>query len=562
MDHDHEVPSSPVSLLGRQLAAAIRPEFAAEVILAPVGHPVLGVAACVVPSCPRGVKAGVLCGAHGGRWRRAGQPALTEWVAGADPSIPRYEPFIACRVDGCARGSCGWGLCGGHYQAWIAVGRPELPAWLSGRRAGPSSRVACCMPGCALETEGPRNQLCHGHDSRWGRAGRPPVAQFIANDAIQGEDVFDLRPLPTPLRLELQYGLQCRVDSNRIKTQPRRLAPLLQYLARTGVVSLRQRSLPVWRSDLSEAPEIGWANTAVSFVRHTLECLDDLRLGVGWETEYPRDVWRLRHLGHPTASLGTLRFDRIDPLWLRDLAKRWLRWRLSTGISVTQAGKDVGALNRFATFLAQVEPGLSGAASLDRELLERFLAWLAATRADAKGRGGEIGSLSGFLRALHQHRWAPDLPVTAAFYTEDHPRQPEAAARALSEFVATQLENQAHLARFAEARFRLLTELLQRTGLRVGDARRLGMDCLVRDEQGAAYLRYHNHKMRRDAHVPIDEALAAGIAGQQAAVNARWPAGTCLFPMPTANPDGARPISRTAYAKHLNAWGDGLRHPR
>jgi integrase len=48
-------------------------------------------------------------------------------------------------------------------------------------------------------------------------------------------------------------------------------------------------------------------------------------------------------------------------------------------------------------------------------------------------------------------------------------------------------------------------EILIRTGLRIGDATRLALDCLIRDPQGAVYLRYRNHKMRRDAVVPIDD---------------------------------------------------------
>ena len=56
------------------------------------------------------------------------------------------------------------------------------------------------------------------------------------------------------------------------------------------------------------------------------------------------------------------------------------------------------------------------------------------------------------------------------------------------------------------------------TGLRVGDASRLRVDCLVHDGQGAPYLRYTNHKMRRDAFVPIDTDLAEAITAQQQAV--------------------------------------------
>ena len=44
-----------------------------------------------------------------------------------------------------------------------------------------------------------------------------------------------------------------------------------------------------------------------------------------------------------------------------------------------------------------------------------------------------------------------------------------------------------------------------RCGLRVGDAAKVAFDCVVRDGDGAPYLRYFNHKMKREALVPIDE---------------------------------------------------------
>jgi integrase len=73
------------------------------------------------------------------------------------------------------------------------------------------------------------------------------------------------------------------------------------------------------------------------------------------------------------------------------------------------------------------------------------------------------------------------------------------------------LGSEAYLARLTDLRMRLLVEILIRTGLRIGDATRLRVDCLVRDPQGAPYLHYRNHKMRRDAMVPIDEHLAGGF---------------------------------------------------
>ena len=38
-----------------------------------------------------------------------------------------------------------------------------------------------------------------------------------------------------------------------------------------------------------------------------------------------------------------------------------------------------------------------------------------------------------------------------------------------------------------------------RCGYRVGDATKVGFDCVIRDGDGAPYLRYPNRKMKREA---------------------------------------------------------------
>ena len=68
--------------------------------------------------------------------------------------------------------------------------------------------------------------------------------------------------------------------------------------------------------------------------------------------------------------------------------------------------------------------------------------------------------------------------------------------------------------------------ILMRCGLRVTDALRLRSDCVVTDADGAPYLRYFNHKMKRDALVPIDEQLRDLIAEHRQRTTERWPAGT------------------------------------
>jgi integrase len=62
-----------------------------------------------------------------------------------------------------------------------------------------------------------------------------------------------------------------------------------------------------------------------------------------------------------------------------------------------------------------------------------------------------------------------------------------------------------------------------RCGLRVSDATGLAFDCIVHDRDHAPYLRYFNHKMKREALVPIDEQLRTDISHQQQRVRYRYP---------------------------------------
>ena len=141
------------------------------------------------------------------------------------------------------------------------------------------------------------------------------------------------------------------------------------------------------------------------------------------------------------------------------------------------------------------------------------------------------------------------------FFTEDYPKREERLPRALAEQVMAQLEDPDNLARFADPAYRLITIILMRCGLRITDALRLPSDCVVTDTEGAPYLRYLNHKMKRDALVPIDEQVRELITQQRNRTAGRWPAGTPgLFPRPTKNIDGAHPFGSPTYRMALLRW--------
>jgi integrase len=531
------------------LTARLRPEFAVPVILVDPGDPVIGGPQCLVPACERLAVLLGKCSAHHQHWVEDGRPGDVEAWAATVPALRRWlQQPLKCSVETCRRGRREFGLCHSHASRWRQQGGVDLERWIAEGGGGPlPAGDLCRFPGCQLDAEGAAG-LCVHHRSRWIRGGRPPVESWLLTCETFGRDRFDLRRLPTPMRLEIAYAIQCRVDERRTKTRPDTIRRLLRRLPGGGVDSLLDRCPDSWIDYLEFSSERG--SVERRFLLDAIGYLCDLVDGTGWDAEYPRDVWLLRRLGYPGRD-NVLRFTGIAPIWLRQLTKRWVRWRLSTGTSLTTVAADVRAITGFAQSFPSLQRGPE---ALARELIEAHLAHLTVRFPNPKTRTGQIGSLAGLLRAARQHGWEPRLPPRADVYPEDYPRRITGPPRALSEAVMAQLERTENLARFTDPRGRLLARILMNTGLRVGDASRIRVDCLIHDGQGAPYLRYTNHKMRRDAFVPIDTELAEAITTQQHAVLTEFAEPVYLLPRPTRNPDGKLPFSTATFRGELREW--------
>jgi integrase len=538
-------------LFAARLVAAIRPEFAVEVIVPAPGDVVLGTPACAVPDCGRASSQQGWCQAHFRRWDKVGRPERQAWAAAADPQTWGHRRLAGCRAPGCRFSQHRDRLCYRHSQDWRRDGQPEIHAWLAALPpTDHRDHAECAVDGCDLLAELGEPGLCRSHRVRWRSQGRPGLAEFLFCCAIYGEPRFDLRGLTAQARLEIGYVLQCRVDERRARTTPRAIALLLRYLAEQQTVSLLDHSAGFWAAQVTA--RLGSTSTMRAFIGYAIDCLTDLRDGTGWESEYDADIWRLARLGLPVTRRARFDFRDIDPAWLRELIKRWLRWRISAGLALTQVRKDFAALTRFVRLVGELGPTPAG---LDRAALERYLGALAIAVAHPKTRSGDICVIAAFLHTAHQQQWALRLPASAVIHRGDHPRQDtDPPPRALPESVMAQLEDPANLDRLTDARIRLLVEMMIRTGLRVGDACRLRIDCLVRDRQQAPYLHYRNHKMRREAMVPIDEQLAAMIETQQRRVLARYPKASVLFPRSTGNPDGQRSLPTSTFDLQLKQW--------
>jgi integrase len=550
--------SSISSGLLEKLIAVVRPEFRIEVHLVDPDDPVLGRRQCAVAQCDRPVSENALCSGHARRWRDRDRPAIAVFLADPGPVLNGRRDLSVCTVSGCRYGRSGLGLCTRHRTAWTRDGQPDPGSWAAeAGLLGPSDPQQCGLPFCTVWTENAKTLYCKSHTTRWVQLGRPDDTEYLAHCQQRGTARIDFRGLAPQLKLELQYAVQSRHDQATVIAAPSVIAWAIRITKHAAVTSLLDLSAEQWL-ELAGAKE-GTYQRFLIFARETVETLRD---GAGWEVEYPRDIWRLHRLpgltpspGKPPHARMNLRFDRLTQPWLRTLVKRWARLRLSSGLSLGTVQNDLLGLTRFSTFLAESAPQVHALSDIDRALLERYLAWL-ATQSIGRGAKEDAVTAPGVLfQAIRQHDWDQSLPTTAVFFPGDLPARPPRLARHVAEHIMAQVEAPANLDRWPNPEGRLITIILIRCGLRATDACTLPFDCLLYDGQKAAYLRYFNNKMRREAAVPIDEDLESDIRAQQQRVSARWPGHhPHLFPAATRNAGGRHPMTYYSYRGMLNAW--------
>lgn len=434
---------------------------------------------------------------------------------------------------------------------WSAGGQPEPDEFVRTAAAVRASKAGCAAPGCGFPAVG-RAGLCDTHTLRFQQARHAGKAvgreEYLAllRRARQPGPRFETGGLSRALTLELQFALQCRHDAGGAKLTPRVFGAVVSWARE--VESLLDQGDRFWRerTHLLGAPLRG---QALAFLRYARKHLQELREDASGTPVWEWDTWRVDQLdrtGRWTHQpIRRVHFADIDPPWLRALAKRWARWRIAAAtMSPATVERSNGALRRLSRWFEHANVLPHTPAELTRELLERFMADLRASDTGEARKRSILVDLKIFLDDVRRHGWEPQLPTSAVYHRGELPRTPRPVPRYIDEFVMGQIEAPENLARLPDQTTRTLVILLIETGLRSVDALRLGFDPVTRDQAGAPYLTFYNHKLSREAVIPISQRLVEEIRDQQAELHERFPGAGLphLFPRPWRNADGRVPL--------------------
>lgn len=494
--------------------------------------------------------------AHADRWYRARRRG-TAFEAWLQDCPPRCTPQ-ACLVPGCCFGRHRSQLCHHHHATWTATPHHgSAQAWAETVQAGPTGQTDCKVPGCDLWASF-ADGFCVSHQGRSNafrrRTGTADRDAFLAAVALAGLPRIDLTGLAPQLKLEVQYVVQCFLDSGPRRVNLSRWNVVVRAVHACGATSLLERTAAEWVAAL----RLGHSNPdGALFISWGHDQVDRLVHGTGWDREYLLDTWQLDRVGHAATGVARITFTAIAQPWLRDLAKRWVRHRLSIGIAPAGVRRGIGILAQFSTHLDGVARPPRSTADLTRAMVQRWCEDLARDHPKPRSRLQLVTALSTFLRDVHRYGWAPELASTTVVFSEDFPRlNCTGPGRALTEYVVAQIESDEALARLTHPDHQLMTRIMIRCGLRSGDCRLLGFDCLVHDGEGHPYLQYLNQKMKRTAFMPLDDDLAARIRDQQCAVLQRFDhqAGLRLFPGHASNPHGTKAYPASGYRSAFQDW--------
>ena len=535
-----------------------------RVLSLPAEHRLLGRTVCRVDGCQNSVHSGLMV-CHRCFTRLTGRGMSKAEIAAAACLPAEPASTTRCAVSGCrcvptVRHAV---LCEPHAKKFRLRRPPmSIEQFLADPRLRPLPAMpACSVAACTRRADGAAG-YCNTHYQRWRAAlaanSEVDPHRWRAREsgvAVPGQ--VNLRALPVLVVVEVLFGVQQRVRGGA-KVTDAQLRVLCDGLRRRQAASITTDRAEITRNKSVRA-------LRAALTQHVRRALADPG------SEQAKDTWDLAVFGHR----GNLSFAGISQPWLAQSVKRWAAEQLPRhrGRGAARVRGKINGLRLLSEFLGRRPDGGLVASALGRSDIEDFLNRLAHLESI-----GEISryrrncicrdvreALAG-IRALGLTRpgqTAAGLAGDFAIERGDIPAEPERGEPGRDVPPEVMAVLCAHLDTLEPVEVRVATQIGIDTGRRPEDILALPCNCLSRDKDGAAVLVYDNAKAHRlGRRLPISEATAAVITGQQQRVRAMFPdtpiAELALLPTTRRNPHGRTPISIDMLDARHREWVSDL----
>lgn len=536
----------------------------ARVLSLPAEHRLLGRVMCRVEGCQNTIQSDLtVCHRCLTRLTRLGM-SKAEIAAAACLPAESASP-TRCAVSGCpcvptVRHAV---LCQPHAKKFRLRRPPmSMEQFLADPRVQPLPRMPACAVAACNRPADSAGGYCNTHYQRWraARAADPEVdpLQWRARESGVAEPgQVNLLALPVLVVVEVLFGIQQRIRGG---------AQITDTQLRVLCDGLRWRqvaSVTVDRAEITRNKGVRSLRSVLGqYVRRAL---------ADPGSEQAKDIWDLAIFGHR----GNLSFTGFSQPWLAQSVKRWAAEQLprNRGRGAARVRGKINGLRLLSEFLGRRPDAGLVAAALGRSDIEGFLNRLAHLESiDEISRYRrncicrDVREALAGIRALCLTRpgqTAAGLAGDFAIERGDIPAEPERGEPGRDVPPEVMAVLCAHLDTLEPVEVRVATQIGIDTGRRPEDILALPLNCLDRDKDGAAVLVYDNAKANRlGRRLPIGEATAAVISGQQQRVRAMFPdtpvAQLALLPTTRRNPHGRTPIRIDTLDARHRKWVSDL----
>jgi integrase/recombinase XerD len=320
---------------------------------------------------------------------------------------------------------------------------------------------------------------------------------------------------------------------------------LRSFIVQTG--RLRQRVQKILRSSQEYAEYIGEDPRILLFGQLYMQIQDvyDDR------PDLEKDIWDLRKLGlavNLTDCHFKLNFTLLSQLWLRDLAKTYMKY----AIAVRSPGDcliKLQAARCFSQFLAQQYP-TACISDINRPMIVKFVSFLRTCEMSDRWRRTVLCSLRVILETCAHQLRIEGIIREPVFFPEDFPKESKELSREIPAEVLKQVRR--HLETLDTTTLRMVVILLE-CGMRISELCTLPLECLIYDDKHDWYLRSYQLKSKKEHIIPlINKKVIGAIQAQQKLIREQWES-ACPYLFPKIE-SSTLPFKAKVFAEKLNKW--------